>query len=671
MDDPDQNRRRAWLVCILLAAAIFAAYGQLWNADFITYDDNVYVSNNPHVKNGLTFQNFVWAWSTFYADNWHPLTWLSHMLDAQIYGLNAGGHHLTSVLLHAANSILLFLLLIRMTKEFWPSAVVAGLFALHPQHVESVAWVSERKDVLSALFFILSVWAYAAWVENPHAKRAYVLSIILYVAGLLAKPMLVTLPFVLLLLDYWPLRRGPISLKRKIAEKTPFFALTVISCVVTFLAQRAGGAVVPLQARPLWDRLANVPVAYIRYVAKFFWPAHLVIPYPEVHWPAWLVALAVLLLLGITAWVMARRSAEPWLPMGWFWFLGTLVPVIGILQVGLQSIADRYTYIPSIGFFVMVIWTARSWSVRLAPLALGACFVLTAHQTAIWKNNGTLFAHSARLSPDNFVAYEQLGTYEASQGQTNQGLADLETSLKINPRYFLAAEDLGKMYLRLGKTDEAIARLRDVVARAPNWAEAHYDLGYAFLDKGRVADALDQFQAEVNLEPNDYKAELNMGTVLADHGLANDAIPYLQKAAQLQPRQAEARAALGRAFYQTGNVQEAISQYEKAIQLDPEDFRGMNDLAWILACNSDGSLRNGIRAVELARAANERDQGQNPVVLGTLAAALAETGDFGGAVATSRRAIDLAQARTNAALVEILARRLKAYEAGSPWRDVK
>jgi tetratricopeptide (TPR) repeat protein len=681
MDDA-QRRRQTWLVCLGLALAVLAAYAPVWRAGFITYDDPAYVTANPHVQGGLSWAGLVWAFTTGHASNWHPLTWISHMLDFQLYGMNPAGHHLTSVVLHAANSILLFLLLQRMTGAMWPGAMVAALFALHPMRVESVAWVSERKDVLSGLFWILSIWAYVRFVENlkfqiSNFKFFYILSVVLFALGLAAKPMVVTLPFVLLLLDYWPLQRRQSPVAGLFVEKTPYFILAAGSCAVTFFAQLQGGSVMPLARLPLGMRLANAPVACVRYVAKTFWPAHLAIAYPMLKWPVWAVAGSSVLLLLLTGLALWRVRAQPWLPVGWLWFLGTLAPVIGVVQVGMQSMADRYSYIPGIGLLIAVVWTARDWGVRagaraaaiLGVLAAAVCLVLTERQAAFWKNDQTLFLHAIQSTTGNFIAYAGLGEYEGLHGDTNGAIRHLETSVRINPNYPSSRNNLGRILLMEGRDEEALAQLQKAVSLDPELVDARYNLGYALLARGRVGEALDQFQAQVNLLPGDFKAQNNMGTVLLQNGLAAGAIAFLQKAVEIKPADAQAHYLLGNALYRTGRVAEAIRHYEKAIQLSPDHIEARNDLAWILACDPDPSIRNGARAVALALRADQLSGGQNPVVTGTLAAGYAEAGKFSDAVAAGKRACQAALAQTNNALAELLKRRLTFYQAGSPWRD--
>ena len=678
MDDA-RRRRQTWLICLGLALAIVAAYAPVWRAGFINYDDPAYVTANPDVQAGLTWHGIVWALTTGHASNWHPLTWISHMLDVELFGMNPLGHHLTNVVLHLANSVLLFLLLQRMTQSTWPSAMVAALFGLHPMHVESVAWVSERKDVLSTLFWMLSIGAYARWVQGggagaPNPRKWRNVSLVLFGLGLAAKPMLVTLPLVLLLLDFWPLQRLQVPLSRLLVEKMPFFILAAASCAATFLAQFRGGTVMPLSRLAFGMRLANALVSCARYLAKLFWPAHLAVAYPMFRWPLWDVAGAVALLLLISAWALWRVRSQPWLAVGWLWFLVTLGPVIGIVQVGMQSMADRYSYIPSIGLFIGVVWAARDmgrYAGSRAPAILGAlaaaiCLVLTARQVTFWENSETLFEHAIHTTKNNYVAYDSLGRCVEIKGRTNDAIHYMETAVRLQPGYVFSLDDLGRVLLAVGRNDEALLTLEKAVSLDPRFADARYNLGYALLAKGKVGEALDQFQAQVDLEPDDFKARNNMGAILLRSGLAVDAVPYLQKAVEIKPDDAQAHYLLGNALFRAGRVAEAVGSYEKAIQLNPDHVQARNDLAWIRACDPDPQVRNGAQAVDLALRADQLSGGKNPVVIGTLAASYAEAGKFAEAVAAEKRARQAALAQTNSALAGLLEKRLKRYEAGRP-----
>ena len=688
-DDSD-NRRQTRLICAALALAVAAAYWPVRQCGFVGYDDYDYVVNNDAIQHGLNWRAAAWAFTTTHAGNWHPLTWFSHLVDFQLYGLNAAGHHATSLLFHAANSILLFLLLKRMTGAMRPSAMVAALFALHPMHVESVAWIAERKDVLSAFFWMLSVWAYVRYAEeckmqnDHHVERGkkckifYALALACFAMGLMSKPMVVTLPFILLLLDYWPLARWRPPRAPLWAEKVPFFMLAAASSVITVVAQQQSRSVVSLAGVPLAARLENLPVGCARYVGKLFWPGHLAALYPYVlAWPAWEVAGAAAFLAGVTGWVIWRARAQPFLAVGWMWFLGGLAPVIGLVQVGFQSIADRYTYLPSVGLFLMAVWAVGEWrgdlgrraGAVLGTAALAACLYLTPRQAGCWRNTGTLFAHAVENTKDNYFACDALGEYLAVNGQRAAALEYLEKAAGFAPWFEPAQNDLGRVLLDAGRVDDALPHLQRAADMIPDKPEPHYNLGRALLAKGRVAEALGQFEAQVNLRPQDAVAQLNFGSVLLDNNLPDDAIPHLEKAAAINPADAGVHDKLGSAYLRKGREAEAVGQFEKALQIRPEDIPACNNLAWIMGSNPAAALRNGPRAVELASRADRLLGGKNPVIAGTLAVALAEAGKFPEAVAAASRARDLAEAQQNPALVRSLDGRLMLFRAGQPYRD--
>ncbi len=643
MDD-SHSKRQTWLVCLGLALAVLAAYSPLWHGQFVLFDDNDYVTSNDMVKQGVGWAGIVWAFSTVHASIWHPLTWISYLVDSQLYGMNPGGYHFTNVLLHLANSILLFLLLQRMTGALWRSALVAALFALHPLHVESVAWVSERKDVLSALFWMLAVGAYVRYAEasatqSPKSKTFYIGSVVLFALGLMAKPMLVTLPFILLLLDFWPLRRRAAPPARLLAEKAPFFILAAASCAVTLLVAQHTTGVRSLAALPLAARLENIPVSYARYIAKTFWPGDLAVLYPyERHWAVWKIAGAAVFLALVTGWVLWRVRARPHYAVGWFWFLIMLAPVIGLVQAGPFSMADRYAYLSNTGLFIMVVWAERmkaQWLVAGGGLALAGCLAATSIQVRYWKDSETLFRHTLAVTKNNSVI----------------------------------ESDLGKVLFQKGRMDEALPHLLRAVALNPKFALAHYNLGEVFLATGRVPEALAQFDIQVALDPGDPIAQYNFGNVLLQQGLPEDAIPRLQKAVNIRPGAADFHLKLGDAFRQTGRAAEAISQYEKALQILPRFVQAASSLAWMLATNPDPSLRNGARAVQLALLADQLSRGQDPKIIGVLAAAYAETGDFSKAAATVRQALQRAGAESDSALAGALRAQLALYRAGSPFRE--
>jgi Tfp pilus assembly protein PilF len=551
---------------ILLAVTIFLVFNYALRCDFLNYDDPQYFSTNPHVQAGLTWPNVAWALTTRYASNWHPLTWLSLMLDVDLFGPGPAGPHLTNVALHAANTVLVFLLLKGLTGAHWRSAFVAALFGLHPLHVESVAWVSERKDVLSAFFGLLTLITYGRYAAESKAhdlksRVLYGLALLFFVLGLMSKPMLVTLPFVMLLLDWWPLgryqqasdpRRQP-PLLRLAVEKLPFLALCAASSAVTLVAQR--GAVQSLGYIPLSIRTVNAIDSYGRYLWKTIWPVDLAIPYPyHGYGNVWLFFLATSLLLGITVAVMRFGRVFPFLLVGWLWYLGMLVPTIGLVQVGTQSMADRYTYLPLIGVFIIAAWGAgeftKRWRLPQAAIWCGAFLILslctsrTLDQLAYWKNSGTLFGHSIEVTRVNDVAQYNLGFYCAGRGELDEAMNHYLEAIRINPSYDDALNNLGVALAMEGQTDEAIARIRESIRYAPRKADAYYNLGNVFVMQHKLDDAANAYTEALRLKPDYPEAHNNIGNIYAMQGRRDLAVEHYREALRLNPKHEGARRAL-------------------------------------------------------------------------------------------------------------------------------
>ncbi len=555
MDPSTPRRGRLVLPALILIVLTLAAFLPVLGNGFINLDDDLSVTANPAVRAGITREGIRWAFTSLgYASNWHPLTWLSHQADVSLFGLDPAGHHLTSLLLHAANVLLLLLLLARMTGARWPSFLAAALFAVHPLHVESVAWVAERKDVLSTLLGLLCLLAWLEYLRRPASGR-YILALALFVLGLLAKPMLVSFPFVLLLLDYWPLgrrqRREPAGGERgsrylpPLTEKLPFFILAAASSLVTWLAQARGGALNPLSRTDPGGRVANALVSYVRYLGKTVWPSGLVpfYPLPAHGWGWWRIAGAALILVAVS--LLALRGRRPWFAAGWLWYLVTLLPVIGLVQVGEQALADRYTYLPLIGIFIMIAWglDEPAWRVPrlrhflavLAGATLLACAVLTWTQVGYWKDSLTLFGRTLEVSRDNWLAL------------TNYGLA-LEEA---------------------GRYPEATARLEEALALDPGWAPARNNLGLALARSGRLAEARVHFQEALRLQPGSAEARLNLANVLALQGLPAEALVQVREAVRLAPRLAMAHNNLGVYLLREGRREEARGEFREALRLDP------------------------------------------------------------------------------------------------------
>ena len=609
-----------WLtatLCICLVALTWAVFGQTIRHDFINYDDPRYVYENTTITRGLNLDGVWWAFTHIHSMNWHPLTTMSHMLDCQLYGLKAGWHHSTNVLLHSLAAVLLFLALQCMTRAPWRSAFVAAVFAVHPLRVESVAWIAERKDVLSAVFFMLTLLAYFHYTRTPSIGR-YLAVAMAVALGLLSKPMLVTLPFVLLLLDYWPLARmdGPRSgtagqVTQLVIEKIPLIALSAVSSVVTFLAQR--GAVGGTEELPISARINNAIVSYLIYIGQMFWPTKLAVfyPHPEHRLPIWEIGVAVSILVAFTLAAFVLRKKAPYLVTGWLWYLGMLVPVIGLIQVGWQGHADRYTYLPQIGLYVAITWavsdSTASWRFQRIVLStagmliLGVLTWLTWLQTSYWRDSETLFLQALRVTKNNDVAQNNLGI----------------------------------VFLQKGKLTEAISLLQSAVDLRPDNSPAHENLAKALLQKGEVADALVHYRKLLELQPDNIEVHNIVGTVLV----------------------------------QQGDIRAGVEEWQKVLQIEPDNGNALSNLAWVLATAADDSLRDGPRAVQLAQQAVRISGGRIPILFRTLAAAYAENQQFSQAIQTARQGIELANTQGNFSLAAELQSSIAQYQENRPLRD--
>ncbi len=596
------SRGRTWAVSLLLTGAVLAAFWPALQCGFVNFDDNVYVTDNPFIQQGLTWSGVKWAFTATRAGYWLPLTWLSHMADCQFYQLRPAGHHLTSLLLHSANSVLLFLFLKRVTGAFWRSALAAAFFALHPLRVESVVWVTERKDVLSTFFGLLALCGYARYAENfklrsshaaaPAPEKSsilnffYAAALLLFALSLMAKPMLVTLPFLLLLLDYWPLGRWRLAApfpSRVLLDKIPFFLLSLVFSAATFLAQSNAGAVKSLSRFSFGQRLANVPVSYVRYLGKTFWPENLAGFYPPQHWRPWEIAGAAALLALATACVLWQWRPRPFLAVGWLWFLGALVPVIGLVQAGDQAMADRFSYLPSVGLCILLAWgmhdLAGRWPflrrglVLAAGLGVAACALLTFHQIPFWKDTATMFSHDIDVTGRNFVACYNLGSTALAARDYPQAVACLEESLltagndsswgNLAP----AHNNLGCALLHEGRLSQAIAHFQTALAIRSAFPEAYYNMGRAFLTNRQPGLAIDSFQRALAIDPAIAEINYSLGTTLLAQGRPSEAPPYFEKALQTRPAFAHAHYQLANALVRMGRVAEALPHYQRARDL--------------------------------------------------------------------------------------------------------
>jgi tetratricopeptide (TPR) repeat protein len=587
------------LICLALAGLTLLVYSPCFHHPFIDYDDRDYVVLNPHVHAGLTVDGVGWAFTSFACGNWHPLTWLSLELDASLCGgVKPGCFHLTNLLLHTANTVLLFLVLSWLAGFLCRSAAVAALFALHPLHVESVAWVAERKDVLSTLFWMLTLAAYAWYIRRPGLGR-YLLVLLPFGLGLLAKPMLVTLPFVLLLLDYWPLRRFDSprprgNLQLAILEKVPLLALALTSCLVTILAQLHGNAVASFERYSLTARLANALLAYVGYLARMAWPMHLAVYYPH---PAATVSLARALAAGgllavLTLLVLGPGRRWPYLAVGWFWYLGTLVPVIGLVQVGGQALADRYTYVPLIGLFLGLTWgladlfAARGWPrfylVGGTALILGACAALTWIQVGYWQSDLRLWEHAVAVTDNNVLAHVNLGHYYLRERRPLAARKEFEEAVRIDPNVIEARVNLGAALADLGLSEQALAEYRRALAVEPNYSLTHDHLGNLFWHLGRLQEALSEYGRALDIEPRRAWTYINLGAVLGDLGRSEESLAAYRRAVSLAPGEPWAHEHLGMAFVERGQFNEAILQLRQAVALAPETPQPHAGLGWAL-----------------------------------------------------------------------------------------
>ena len=594
------NQLQLGFYCVLLATLTAILYWPAHRFSFVNYDDPVYLTQNAPVQAGLTWEGVSWAFTAGHASNWHPLTWLSHMADVQLFGpAAAGSHHLVNVLFHAANSVLLFLVLLRMTGERLPSLLVATLFAWHPLHVESVAWISERKDVLSTLFWLLTLWFYADYVQrrlsdpvSRRANRAYLAALMCFALGLLSKPMLVTLPFVLLLLDVWPLKRVSLQLgtlgdwRRLVREKIAFFALAAISCAVTFLVQRQSGAVASLDYISLSQRITNALAAYVVYLRKTVWPGDLAVFYPHSGDSPWgLVVLSVAILSLMTGAALWQSRRQPWLAVGWFWYVGTLIPVIGLVQVGNQAYADRYTYVPLIGIFIALAWGLTTWAsgsrqrrvgLSLALLtALAALGLATRQQLQQWESSETLFRHALAVTDNNYVAHHGLAYQLAATGRADEAQYHYEQALAILPRYYEARLNLGMLLLSKGALDQAAEHLRLALQLNSDSVEGHYNYGVVLGTQGKDEAAIVEFKKTAELQPDHLNAHYNLGLALAKLGRIQEAEQHYRQAirlGELRAGGADARFALphhnlGLLLQQQGRRAEAQEQFNHAARL--------------------------------------------------------------------------------------------------------
>lgn len=578
---------KAIWICLALIAATVIVYAPVRHFDFVEWDDPIYVKENLHVAAGLTWQSIEWAFTTTHAGYWMPSVWLSYLVDRQWSGLDAGGFHVTNVLFHIANTILLFGLFYRMTGALGRSGVVAGLFALHPLHVESVAWVTERKDVLSAFFGILAMWTYVAWVRRPGWKR-YIAILALFALALAAKPMLITLPLMLLLIDFWPLGRVPAGAGpsqraawlRLFREKVPLFVLALASGVVTFLAQRSAGAVGDLQALPFSYRVENALLSYATYIGDMLWPVGLAAFYPlPKSLAGFAVFCSVLALAAGSVLTMRAARRHPYLAAGWLWYLGTLVPVIGLVQAGQQARADRFTYVPLIGLFWIVAWGIPDllgrWPARRVQLAVAACLTLlgcaftASAQVQYWRDSASLWTHAVEVTTDNAVAHNNLARALLEEGKFNEAVTQFTTALRIAPENADAHNNFANALTHHGREAEALAQYAEALRIRPDFAEAHNNFANALMRQGKLAEAVTQYSEALRIKHDYADAHNGLGAVLARQGNVAEALEHYSEALRSDPSLADVHNNMGALLVDQGKTDEAIREFSEAARINP------------------------------------------------------------------------------------------------------
>lgn len=577
------------LISVCLVATILAVYWPVYNYDFIKYDDDTYITNNTNIQLGLNWKTIRWAFTTDYTGTWHPVTWLFHMLDYWLFKNWAGGYHLINVLFHIANTLVLFYVLMRMTGAVWPSAFVAAIFALHPLHVESVVWIAERKDVLSTFFWLLTMWAYACYVENPRLGR-YLTTFVFFVLGLMAKPMLVTAPFVLLLLDFWPLGRK--FSRRLLIEKIPFFICSFIDCVITFLVQRRSGAVADLESFGLITRINNAVVSYITYITKMIWPSRLAVlyPHPGSGLSTTKIIVCGLLLALISIYFIYTARRYRFFAVGWLWYLGMLVPVIGLVQSGAQAMADRYTYMTLTGLFIIIAWSAKEFvsKQRYKTLALLAVAILIAsgvttfRQLRYWKNSLTLFEHALQVTENNYLIHSNYAAYLSKLGRLDEAIEQFNKLLKIKPDSAEAHNNLGSALLRTGSIQQAVEHFRLAIKYKPDLPQAYFNLAVALKNQGRLEEAVSCYKQALKIKPGYIDARLNLAATFNELKKFDEAVESCDKVLELEPANVIAHGYLSLALAAAGKIDEAIEEVRFVLNARPDDVEMHRNLGILL-----------------------------------------------------------------------------------------
>jgi protein O-mannosyl-transferase len=696
LKDKPSFKRVDLFICIIIIMATLCVYSQVKKYDFVGFDDNEYVYENAHVKTGLTLKNILWAFTAFHSNNWHPLTWISHMMDCQVFGLNPGLHHLMNLFFHIVNSLLLYFVFKQMTGEQWKCGFMAAVFALHPLHVESVAWISERKDVLTAFFWLLAMWSYFRYSKRP-CLATYAWVFIFFLLGLLSKPMIITLPFVLMLMDYWPLDRfdnqaiAGFNIRKKlfllVLEKIPLLILVPVSSLLTFYAQKQGGIVKSLDIFPLNVRIANAIVSYALYIIKIIYPVKMAFLYPHHGMPSWLNIGAALILISTICYLSIRYYKKyPYVIVGWLWYLGTLVPVIGIVQVGMQSMADRYTYIPSIGLLLIVAWgvpeALAKWRYKEIWLAAAVFTVIAISgviawkQTGYWKNSLSMLEHTIRVTSKNYIALDTLGvvllrhgrTDEAInyhlqaqkiypnnpyshfslgvsyfvQGKIRESIDQYLEAIKIEPEYYQAHTNLGAAYFTLGNTEKAVTHYLNAITINPEYVEAYINLGLAYDKLGRFDDAVKQCKQAFRVDPDNINAHFLLANILEKIGNIDEAICHYSEIAKINPGLLDVQYRLGVALYRQGRTAEAIQHYLEVLKKNPDSAETHNSLGTALYKQGriDDAIGQYLQALD-----NKPDYAEAHNNLG---GAYLCKGDANAAIASFQQALRINPGYTNA-----------------------
>ena len=702
-DRKNHKLRPDILICLFLVIAILVVYWQVRNYTLVNFDDSSYILNNSHIRTGLSFEGIAWAFSFPGFDYWHPMTWLSHMLDCHLYGLKTGMHHQVSLILHILNSMLLFLVFRKMTGAVWRSAFVAAMFALHPMNVESVVWLAERKNVLSAFFWLLTMLTYTHYSKRPSVFR-YLPILFVYTLGLMSKPILATLPFVFLLLDYWPLCRinltHSVSNNQKITksnnsefkrssifhlalEKIPLIILSAVCIFLSSLAVQRLGTVISTASVSMNLRIKNALVSYIGYIVKMIWPHNLAVyyPYPQTL-PLWQVVSAGMLLLCISFLVFRVVRSKPYLAVGWLWYIGTLVPAIGLVQAGLwPAIADRFTYVPFIGLFFIIAWGVPAlvvqWQYReiklgtLAAALFAILAVTTYSQVGYWRNSITLFEHALDVTNNNYIVQHKLGEALKLQNKTVAAAKHYSEALQIKPDFFPTRLNLGIILRDEGKLNEAIDCFSSALRLKPDRAEPHYELGITLEKQGDFDGAIRHYLEALRIKPDYAKAHNNLAIILSRQKKRKEAVFHFHEAIRIDSDYADGYCNLGIIYADQGDIENAVLYYRKALQLNPGMVQALHNLSWILASCENERYRNGREAVEMAEKLCKTTRYDQPLALDVLAAAYAEVGEFDQAVTSAKKTLELALKQGHNEIVLPLKKRLQLYQKGLPYRHVQ